>query len=87
MQLKYSFETMALGDHIIGVPVGEGSAFFHGVVKMDDVGLFIFDLLKTDTTEEAIVNTLRETFDAPDDILRADVRKYVRAFTERGLLV
>ena len=58
MKLKYTFESMELEDRIVTVPVGEGAQEFRGVIKLNDSALEIFELLKADTTEEAIAAEL-----------------------------
>ena len=86
MRLKYEFEMVELDDQIIAVPVGEHVKDFHGVVKLNETAAFIFRLLSTDTTEAAIVDALRNEYDAQDERLSTDVHKYVNDFQEKGLL-
>ena len=86
MRLKYAFETMELDDQIVAVPVGDGSEEFHGVVKLNETAADIFNLLKEDISEEAIVEAMTEIYDAPKEALAADVRKCVADFMEKGLL-
>ena len=86
MRLKREFETMRLNDHIIAVPVGD-DADYHGVLKLNETAAFIFDLLKTETTVDAIVEKLEKEYDAPRETLEEDVKKYIAEFQERGFLV
>lgn len=86
MRLKYQFETMELEDQVVAVPVGNNSNEFHGVVKLNETSAHIFELLKEETTEEAIVNKMMDIYDAPKDTLSADVKKFVEELSERGLL-
>lgn len=86
MRLKYAFETMKLDDQTVAVPVGDGSEEFHGVVKLNEAAAEIFNLLKEDISEEAIVEAMAEIYDAPKEALAADVHKCVTDFMEKGLL-
>ncbi len=86
MRLKYAFETMKLDDQTVAVPVGDGSEEFHGVVKLNEAAEDIFNLLKEDTTEDAIVEAMADMYDAPKETLAADVHKCVAEFMEKGLL-
>lgn len=62
MKLKYIFERMELDDQIVAVPVGEGSQEFHGVIKLNNSGYEIFELLKNDTTEADIIEVLHKRY-------------------------
>lgn len=87
MRLKYTFETMVLDDRTIAVPVGLDANEFQGVVKLNETAAFILELLKNDTTEEAIVRALAEEYDAPEELLISDVHNYIKEFEERDMLV
>ena len=55
MKLKYNFVTNEVADKIVAVPVGDDLEKFNGFVKMNDVGAYIFNMLKNDVTEDEIV--------------------------------
>ena len=87
MRLKYQFETMELEDRIVAVPVGTDVNEFHGVVKLNETSAFIFELLKNDITEEAIVDAMQKEYDAPRSQIAEGVKKCIEEFEEKGLLV
>lgn len=59
---------------------------FNGAVKMNRTAAAIFELLKEDTTEEAIVEALARRFDAPREQIARDVRRYLAAFRQKDLI-
>ena len=87
MHLKYEFEKMEFNGQLIAVPVSDNAKEFRGVIKMNDTASSIFNLLKEDTTEAAIVDAMMEEFDVDRELLAADVRKYILEFREKGLIV
>lgn len=87
MHLKHTFETMELDDQIVAVPVGERAAELRGVIKMNETSAFIFECLKTETSEEAIVDALSKEYNAPLQVLKNDVHQYIESFRKRGLLI
>lgn len=87
MHLKYTFDKMELNGQIIAVPVGDNANDYHGVVKMNGTADTIFDLLKEETTEENIIDTMAENYDVERVRLAEDIRKYIQEFREKGLLV
>jgi hypothetical protein len=78
---------MKLEGKTVAVPVGENVDEFRGVVKLNESSAFIFDLLKEETSMEAIVTALEREYDAPRSVIEADVKKCLEEFEERGLLV
>lgn len=87
MHLKYTFETMKLDNQVIAVPVGNGTEQFRGVIKLNETGAFIFELLRTEIDKDGIIKALENQFDAPRNVLEEDLEKYVEEFAEKGLLV
>ena len=71
MKLKDGFYTHNVGDK--QVMVGVASTGFSGLVRSNATAAFIVDQLKTETTEEAIVQTMLKKYDAPEEIIRRDV--------------
>lgn len=86
MKLKYTFEAVDMGDEIICVPVGEGAAEVQGVLKLNREGREILDLLKEETTEEAIVSVLAAKYENDRAILADYVRDVLDRLHDAGLL-
>ena len=73
MILKDNFITQDVEDIQFLVPVG-GEAF-QGIVRSNETAAFIVNCLKKETTEEAIAEALLEEYEAPKDVILADIRK------------
>ena len=86
MRLKDSYETLAMRDKTIAVPLGD-DVQFNGAVKMNRTAAAIFELLKEETSEEAIVEALARRFDAPREKIAGDVRRYLDAFRKKNLII
>lgn len=87
MRLKYTFETMELDDQVVAVPVGEGAEAFHGVIRLNETGAFIFELLKNDMTERDIVDAMKKEYDASAESLTADIHRYIDEFKGKEILI
>ena len=71
MKLKTNFVTQEIEGVQFLVPLGgEG---FHGMVRSNKTAAFIVDCLKEETTPEQIVDAMCRQFDAPREIIAADV--------------
>ena len=86
MKLKFNFESVDMGDEIIFVPVDEGAAQVQGVLKMNNEGLEIVELLKQEITGDMIVQKLAEKYDNNREILADYVAKVLRNLRAADLL-
>jgi len=77
MKLRYIFESVSLENEIILVPVGEGSSKVQGVIKLNKEGLEILNLLKEDTTKNAIINYLADKYENDREELSGWVSKII----------
>ena len=55
--------------------VPAGGAGWSGVVMGNETLGVILDLLRKDTTEAAVINAMKQRFDAPEETIAGDVRK------------
>lgn len=85
MKLKYAFEKMELEDRIVAVPVGEGAQDFRSVIKLNESASEILDLLQNETTEEEMINTLKERYE-DDPMILEYVRESVEYLMDKGVL-
>ena len=86
MKLKCTFEPVDMGEETIMVPVGAGAAHIHGIIKLNKAGQEIVELLKEETSEEAITNTLVKKFDNDREILKEYVQKVVAELRKNDLI-
>lgn len=84
MKLKDGFITHETGDEQIMVSAGETK--FSGLVKSNATAAFIVNCLKEDTTEKKIVEKMLEKYDAPEDVISADVKKILDKLRSIGAL-
>lgn len=86
MKLKYEFVTLDMNGQIAAVPVGDTADEVHGMIRMNKTAALILSLLKEDTTEEQIVDTLIERFDEEREILFSEVHKLIVYLQNEGLV-
>ncbi|MBQ7291618.1 MAG: PqqD family protein [Clostridia bacterium] len=84
MKLKEGFIThQTQGEHIT---VSAGGSGFNGLIRSNGTAGFIVECLKTDTTEEAIVEKMLAKYDAPRTLIAADVAKVLASLREIGAI-
>ena len=84
MKLNDDFIVHISDDETLLVPVGGSD--FSGIVKGNKTLQIILECLKEDTTEDRIVQFMTERFDAPEDVIRADVTKAIANLRKVGAL-
>lgn len=84
MKLKNEFITQSFGDESLLVPTG--AAEFSGIVKGNKTLGAILECLKQETSEDDIVLSLKERYDAPEDVIRRDVEKVINELRKIGAL-
>ena len=84
MKLKKGFIVHHTGNESILVPMG--GAGWSGVVKGNKTLGVVLDLLKTDTTETAIIDAMKRRFNAQEDVIVRDVGKALSELRKIGAL-
>ena len=87
MKLKYTFESIDMEDEIISVSVGNGANQLHGILKMNREGKDILELLKEDTSESEIINTLSKKYGVEKETISDSVNRVIDTFRTNGLLI
>lgn len=78
MKMKCNFEAVDMGSEVIAVPVGDGADQVHGVLKLNETGLEIIEMLQKDTTIEEIISKLTSKYENDADT----IEKYVQDIVE-----
>lgn len=68
------------------IATGNLSKKFNGIINNNPTANYIFTLLKTEQTEDSIVQAMLEKYDAPEDVIRADVRELLDVIRKAGIL-
>lgn len=86
MKIKEGFLLRQVGDNHIVVPVGTQMVDFRCIITLNDTGSFIWQQLQKPCTKEDIVAAMLAEYDAPADVIAADVDVYLTALREKDLL-
>lgn len=86
MRLKNDFEIVDMGDTFIAVPLGDQMEEFRGGVRLNSSAARFFELLQHETTEEKIVDALAVQYDAPREVIAADVHSCIADLTQKGFI-
>ena len=88
MKLRYEFSVMEMDGEYMAVPVSENAGSFNGMLRMNEVSAEILDLLKEDTTPEAVHRILRERYpDSDDREIGEALTSFLNQLIREGLLI
>ena len=84
MKIKKGFIIRKVGDENIVVPVGEASKNFHGMVKLNESGAFLWKFFTENHTEEEAVDALLSEYDVEKDVAARDEKGFVEVLTKNS---
>ena len=86
MKLKCRFEMVDMGDEIIAIPVGETAKEIHGILKLNQSGKEIIEMLQDETTEKAIVDSLTAKYENDRGDIAHDVQLVIEQLKNQELI-
>lgn len=86
MKLKNGIVTNSIDGESFAIATGEAAKEFNGLVKNNPTAAFIFELLKTEQTEDSIVDAMLEKYEIDEPTVRADVRELLALLKSKNLI-
>lgn len=88
MQIKRDFTIQKVGSSYVAVAVGETSKTFHGMVRLNETGAFLWKMMaERDCTEDMLVDAILEEYDVDRNTVVADVRRIVDTLAANGIFI
>ena len=84
MKLKKEFVTHQNDNE--HVTVAAGNTEFTGMLLSNETAGFIIEHLKSETTEDKIVDQMFEEYDAPREVIAADVHRIIEKLRSIGAI-
>lgn len=82
MKIKEGFIIREVGGEFIVVPIGETGKSFHGMVKLNESGAFLWRFFCAEHTQEEAVKALTEEYDVDEETAKKDVAAFVAALSD-----
>ena len=87
MQINRDFTIQKVGSSYVAVPVGKTSQTFHGMIRLNETGAFIWNqMAQKDCTEEDLVAALLEEYEVAPDVAARDVHNIVEQLRASHIL-
>ena len=59
---------------------------FSGMLTLNDTSVFLWNLLKEDTTKDAMLEAVLKEYDVDKEIASADIDEFLAKLNEKGIL-
>lgn len=87
MKLRFEFEIMDMGDEIVAVPVGEGAAEFHGMLRMNqDAAEMLQQIKESNDPNEALDRICRLHPEEKRDDIAMQLADFLNRLFSEGIL-
>lgn len=88
MRINPDFTIQQVGSSYVAVAVGETSRSFHGMIRLNETGAFLWKLLaEKDHTEEELVEAMLSTYEVDREIAATDVHRILSVLGEHKIIL
>ncbi|MBQ9517585.1 MAG: PqqD family protein [Eubacterium sp.] len=86
MKLKKEVVLGNIDGNDFAIATGKLSKKVHGLMNNNKTAAYVFELLQKEQTQESIVDAMCEKYDAPREVIAADVKELLEKLDELGIL-
>lgn len=86
MKIKDNFILKTIAGSPVVVPVGEDAARIKGMITLNGPAEVIWKCLENGAEKEDILLSLKEKYDAPEELLKADIDAFIGKLKELDIL-
>jgi hypothetical protein len=84
MQINKDFTIQKVGASYVAVPVGETSKTFHGMVRLNETGAFLWRYFQEEHTLEEGIAALLGEYEVDEELAKADVERFMQTLMTNG---
>ncbi|MBQ9806933.1 MAG: PqqD family protein [Clostridia bacterium] len=86
MKIHSDFTIQKVGTSYVAVPIGETSKTFHAMLRLNETGAFLWNLMaEKDCTEEELVEAMLAEYEVEREVVERDVHALVELMREKNL--
>lgn len=86
MKIKNGFLLKKVGGQNVVVALGEASRSFNGIIRLNDTGVFLWQKLQQETSEEQLLAALTAEYDIGEEQAKSDIAEFIAALRKAALL-
>lgn len=86
MKIKENYALSVIAGSNVVFPIDMSDLDFTGMLTLNETGVFLWSLLRADTTREELAKALTEEYDVTYDEALADVDAFIEKLDKAGYL-
>lgn len=86
MKIKNGFMLKKVGGQNVVVALSEASRSFNGIIRLNDTGVFLWQKLQQETSEEQLLAALTAEYDIGEEQAKSDIAEFIAALRKAALL-
>lgn len=86
MKIKEGYILDTIGEQKVAISVDCAEDKFHGMIKLNSVGAFLWECLMQEIDEAALIKAVTEKYDIDEKTAEKDIRKFVDQLEKNGIL-
>lgn len=86
MKIKEGYILDEIGDQKVAISLKCGENDFSGMIKLNEIGAFLWEKLSEDIEEEKLVEAVTEAYDIDSATARKDIRSFTENLEKNGIL-
>lgn len=86
MKIKNGFVVRELAGEYVVVALGDASKIFNGIIKLNDSGLSIWNLLSEGCEREEAIDAMMKEYDVSREVIEADFDRFVNVLKGANIL-
>lgn len=87
MKLKYNFVVNNVAGQKVAVAVDDSNSDYNSLIKLNDTGVYILEMLKNDVTIDEIVASIKKDFEIlPEQDIEKIVNDFINKLKESDVL-
>ena len=86
MKIKNGFVVREIAGQSVVVALGEASKAFNGIIKLNETGRIIWDMLSEGSDKETIVAEILKEYEIDGATVESDVERFINILQENNIL-
>ena len=86
MKIKNGFVVREIAGQSVVVALGEASKSFNGIIKLNETGCFIWNILAQGAEKNDVVAKLLDEYDVDEETASRDVDAFINSLKENNIL-
>lgn len=86
MKINEGFKLRSVAGENVVVPLGSAVSKLNGIIKLNDMGAFLWKCLQNDRTEEELISAVMQEYEADRELVKKDVHSYLEKLRSIGCI-